>query len=305
MPPRKKKSPEPTISVETWTWEQAKEALLKNVSNRPLRETDVGRYSRAMSTIGADGKSLWGICTDPMVFDWDGNLIDGQHRCTAQVSTKTTQEWLVYRDVPPETQKTINIGLMRSPADQLKFEGYSGTVILASVARWSWLLEKGMAGHGKIKVGSEEILDMVHRHPDLAHSAHMGAYARTGFVEMTPTPVGAAHWWIAQHNNHAEADMFVDRFVHMNREGDGSPVLALMKRFSEARRQRTKVPTRVQIAMVIKAWNYDVQRRYVSKISMYSRTGEYKLQDVLKREVSQEAGVETPFEETDSSDDDD
>ena len=151
-----------------------------------------------------------------------------------------------------------------------------------------------------LKVASEEILDMVDRHPDLPHSAQMGSYARTGFVEMTPSPVGAAHWWIAQHNDHAEADMFIDRFVHMNREPDGSAILALMKRFSEARRQRVHVQTRVQIAMVIKTWNYDVKRNYVSKLNMYSRTGEIKIQRVLKREVSQT--VETPLEDTPSSD---
>jgi hypothetical protein len=286
-----------TVGIEKWTWRQAEEALMKNTTNRHVRQNDVDKYTRAMKS------KLWGICTEPVVFDWDGNLIDGQHRFLAQVASKTTREWLVYRNVPPETQKHINTGIPRAPYDQLRFQGYTNSVVLASVARWAWLLEQGQATSGKIKVSSDEIVDMVDRHPDLQHSAAMGVYARTGFLEMTPSPVGAAHWWIAQHNDHAEADMFIDRFVHMNREPDGSAVLALMKRFSEARRQRVHVQTRVQIAMIIKTWNYDVRRNYVSKLNMYSRTGEIKIQKVLKREVSQT--VETPLEDTPSSDIDD
>lgn len=285
-----------TVALEKWTWRQAEESLLKNVSNRRIRQRDVEKYARSMKN------KLWGMCTDPMVFDWDGNMIDGQHRCLAQVLTKTSREWLVYRNVPPETQKNINTGIPRAPYDQLRFQGYANSVILASVARWGYLLELGQAGTGTFKVSSEEIVDMVSRHPDLEHSAQMGSYSRTGFVEMTPSPVGAAHWWIAQHNDHAEADMFIDRFVHMNREPDGSAILALMKRFSEARRQRIHVQTRQQIAMVIKTWNYDVQRKYVSKLNMYSKSGETKIQRVLHREISQT--VETPLEDTPSSDDD-
>jgi len=280
----------------------AEEALKKNVSNRHVRPKDVEKYARSMSTKGKDGKPLWGMCTDPIVFDWDGNLIDGQHRCLAQVLTKTTREWLVYRNVPPETQRNINTGIPRAPYDQLRFQGHGNAVILASVARWGWLLEHGQATTGTAKVANEEIIDMVERHPDLTHSAAMGSYSRTGFVEMTPSPTGAAHWWIAQHNDHAEADMFIERMVRMN-EPDGSPIKALLKRMAEARRQRVHIQTRVQIAMIIKTWNYDVKRNYVSKINLYSRTGEIKIQKVLKREISQT--VETPLEDTPTSDLDD
>lgn len=278
-----------TVGLEKWTWQKAEEALAKNTANRHVRDADVKKYARSMK------KGLWGLCTEPIVIDWDGNLIDGQHRLLAQVLTRTTREWLVYRNVAPETQKHINTGIPRAPYDQLRFEGHSNTVILASVARWAWLLEQGLATTGSIKVGVDEILDMVDRHPELAHSAAMGAYSRTGFIEMTPSPVGAAHWWIAQHNEIEEADLFIDRFVHMNREQDGSPVLALMKRLSEARRQKVHVQTRMQIAMIIKTWNYDVKRNYVQKINMYSRTGEVKIQKVLHREVSQ--AEETPLED--------
>lgn len=129
---------------------------------------------------------------------------------------------------------------------------------------------------------------MVNRHPELVHSAYMGTQVRNGFVEMSPSPMGAAHWWISQNNEIVEADIFVYRFAHMNREPDGSPILAMMRRFAEARRHKMHIPTRVQIAMIVKTWNYDVKRMSINKMNLYSRTGEAKLQDVLVREVKQE-----------------
>jgi len=297
---RPKKPPEETYTKEEWSWEDAEMALGKNVSNRNKRQPDVDKYARSMASTNTDGTPMWNQCMAPIVFDWHGNLINGQHRLFAQVQSQTTQTWYVVRNADPATQKTIDTGLGRTASDELQAEGYTNAVLLASVARWAHLLEQGLTNTGRLKVSNEEILDMVSRHPDLTHSAQMGLYARTGFVTIKPTPMAAAHWWIAQHNDHAEADIFMDRFVKLTNEPDGSAVVALVKRFTRAREEKITIATRVQIAMVVKAWNYDVQRNYVTKINITSRTGEYRLQDVLKREISQT--IETPLEDTETSD---
>lgn len=287
------KRPTPSMSPtpEKWTWQMAEEALAKNTTNRHLRDADVHKYARLMKD------KLWGApnakaghraSPGPLIFDWDGNLIDGQHRLHAQVSSKSTQYWYVLRDVPPETQHNIDTGIARTAADALKFAGYQNYIVLSSVARWSWLLEQGQASSGRIKVSNDEIKDMVDRHQDLQHSAAMGAYARGGFVTVNPTPMGAAHWWIAQFNDHQEADLFLDRFVHMNREPDGSAILALIKRFTQSREKSEHIQTRIQIAMIVRTWNLDVERAYVQRLPSRSRTGEYPVPEPLKRVESQE-----------------
>jgi hypothetical protein len=295
----RRNKPVKEVAFETWTWQDAEEALKKNVSNRHLREADVAKYARSMKA------RLWGNCVAPMCFDWDGNFIDGQHRAHAQVVTRTTREWLVYRNLPPETQKNIDTGLPRAPYDQLRFEGYGNSIVLASTARWAFALKNDLM-NVRIKVASEEIVQMVKKHEDLVHSAYMGQQARQAWVaQLSPSPVAAAHWWVAQHNDHAEADMFIDRMIHLNHEPDGSPVLAMMKRFSELNRPRPRqhVPTRDQIAFIIKTWNYDVDRRYVSKMNLYTKSGDYRLQPVKKREISQ-SHAQPELELVDSPDDD-
>lgn len=294
----RKTKPSPTINgqvlvPEKWTWQEAEAALAKNNSNRHLRDTRVQQYARAMTEKqwgSADAKQGYRAGPAFICFDWNGYLLDGQHRLHAQVASKTTQYWYVLRDVPPSTQHQIDTGITRTAGDALKFEGYQNYIILASVARWGWLLEMGMSGSKKIKVSSDEILDVVRQHPDLEHSAEMGAYSRSGYFQQAimPSPMGAAHWWIAQHNDHAEADLFVDRFVHSHREVDGSAILALMQAFDSAKKNQKYIQPRVQIAMIVKAWNLDVERKFVKTISSKTRSGEFQLPEVLKREVSQE-----------------
>lgn len=286
MPPRRKK-PAPVVVIETWTWEMAEEALKKNHTNRELKPVNIATYARLMDT------NLWGFCTEPIVFDTEGYMIDGQNRCHAQVESKTTQTWLVLRGVPAVNQKHINTGIPRKPADQLHFEGYTNTQQLASIARWAYLLEAGKTDSGRFRVASPEILQMVEQHPDIVHSAATAAYAVRGYLELTKTPLGAAHWWIAQVNGHAEADLFYDRFVNLNREPDGSAITALVKRMREARRAKMYIEPRVGIAAIVKTWNYDVEGKYISKINLTGRHGEYQLQEVLNRNRPDE---ETPTE---------
>ena len=165
---------------------------------------------------------------------------------------------------------------------------------------------------GALYQAGRESIDMVIRNEDLAHSAQIGGYVRSaGFVPVAPTPVGAAHWWIAKFNDHAEADMFMERMAHMTQEKPGSAILALLKRFSQARGRNEHIQTRVQIAMMVRAWNLDVERVYVHRLPSKSRTGEYTLPEVAKRVESQEdtygpiAGREVPESDNIEGDEED
>lgn len=289
------------MTRETWTWQQAEEAMTHRQPTiiRNIRPNDVDKYARDMKKKDQHGHPMWRECSQPIEFDWEGHLINGQHRCAAQVKSKTKQTWWVLRGVDPATARHIDTGIPRNPADQLKFEGHSNVVVLSGVARWAFLLENNAVASGRIKPSQEEIIDMVDRHPDLEHSANRGQYARGGFVRLNPTPTGAAHWWIAQANDHAQADLFIERLVKMAQEPPGSPVTALMHRFNQARMDGIHVPTREQIAAIVRAWNYDVQGKFVKKMAVRSASGAFKLQKVMTRETPQKAiTIESELDES-------
>jgi hypothetical protein len=297
-----RRRPAPVMTRETWTWQQAEEALTHRQPTkiRLLRSNDIDKYARDMKKKDSHGHPMWDNCSQPIEFDWDGFLINGQHRCHAQVKSKTKQTWWVLRGVDPSTARHIDTGIPRSASDQLKAEEHQNVVVLAGVARWAFLLENGSVASGRVKPSNEEIIDMVDRHPDLQHSAYMGQFARTGFVRLNPTPAGAAHWWIAQSNDHAEADVFIERMVRMS-EPDGSPIKALMHRFNQARMDGIHVPTREQISAIVRCWNYDVQGKFVKKMAVRSVSGQYKLQKVLVRETPQKVtSIESELDESDA-----
>lgn len=315
---KKRGKPTPTIcgveiKPEKWTWQQAEAALAKNVANRHMRESVAGQYERLMgakpSLWGApDAKQGYRASAQFVIFDWDGNLLDGQHRLYGQVLAKVSLYHYVLRDVPPSTQRYVDIGAARLASDGLKLLGYANYTILSTTARWSWLLEHEMTHNRRIKVSPDEIYDMVERYPDLEHSAAQAAYVErvpSWKYILGPTPIGAAHWWIAQTNGHYEADLFFDRFMHLNGEPDGSAIWALWNRLTTAHKDGEFIRTRIEIAMLLKAWNLDVARGFVKRLpSKGGRGGELTVPEVALRTESQEDGNYGPLPELTAEDED-
>jgi hypothetical protein len=269
---------EPTHAFERITPAQAEKMLRTNEVNRQIRPSRVAQYARDMEN------DRWNFSA-PLMFDTEGKLIDGQHRLTAQVKAKKTLKWLVIRGVPSSAQRTMDNTGVRTPADQLHMGGEKNASLLVAVARNIYRIENDMMAGGTT-ISTEEVLRTVETHPELRHSVEMAIQSRgKSITPIAPNVVGAGHWMIAQVNGQAEADMFIWRVINLTGERDGSPVLALARRCNEIKRQQQRVAHRDYLAMLIKAWNYDVEGKSINKIATYSKTGQYVLPDVLKREI--------------------
>lgn len=271
---------EPTHSFERWSPTKAKDALARNEVNRNVRQQQVDKYARDMES------GNWTLCTEPMVFDSDGRLIDGQHRALAQVKSGATIKWLVLRNVPPKTQDTINTGGSRSVADVLHFKGDTNAGLLAAITRNVHRIINGQMAGGAV-ISHSEIIQTLEEHPEIRHCTEVAMQGRQkSMTPIAPSVLGAAHWMIAQENGYADADIFLWRIINLTQEREGSPVLALARRCNEIRRTQTRVQHRDYLAMVIKAWNLDAKGKTAVKIATYSKTGNYVLPDVVKRDVS-------------------
>lgn len=95
---------------------RAKKYLSRNINNRPLRASLVRQYARDMKN-GA--WQTWGY--DPIAFDKDGNLLNGQHRLSAIIIANVPVIMRVARDVPTET--VFDLGAKRSISDMLAMNG--------------------------------------------------------------------------------------------------------------------------------------------------------------------------------------
>lgn len=90
---------------------KAQEYLLHNKCNRPLR-TAVADGLRQMMENGRYIEN-----GDPIRFDSNGNLIDGQHRLTAVVMSGKTYNFVVVRELIDQAYQTIDRQSRRSLAD--------------------------------------------------------------------------------------------------------------------------------------------------------------------------------------------
>lgn len=261
---------EESVSLEKFTVEDAKNALAKNVVNRPPRKLKIQQYASDME------EGRWNFCADPIVFDEEGNLINGQHRMHAQIKTNMAQNWVVIRKAPKETQNTMDAGVLRSAADTLHFAGEDNAQLMAAVARLVNHIKKGTLGGSRYNTGNEEILRVVQDNPGIRRSTEMAAKAKGGMTPIAPSVLGAAHWMIRQSNTAAEADTFLHRLSTLAGEEEGSPLLALSRRVNELKRNQVRVHARDLLTLVIKAWNYDVEGKSAAKLTYHTRGDTYR-----------------------------
>lgn len=158
-----------TMQVEP---EQAKKWLERNIANRTVRPSRVREYATAMT------EGRWLYTADPIRFDEDGKLIDGQHRLMAVVKAGVPVEMHVVRGLARNAQDAVDTGAIRTASDALKVRGFKhGTKLAATVPIVNWLLRGGgfAASYSRddivfwmgVHEGLEEIVDQAHKDRNL------------------------------------------------------------------------------------------------------------------------------------------
>jgi hypothetical protein len=221
--------------------------------NRPVRWGDVTAYSRDMQA------GNWRANGETIKHDWDGAVIDGQHRYLACMMAETPFEAWVITGLDPDDQDTVDIGIKRKLADQLAINGEANAPALAAIARWSLRWLKGVRGGtfrsgGTFNPTQQELLEYIAHTPHLrdATSFAMRSYAQFRLVR--PSAYGMA-WLLFNGSNAVAAQVFFDGLL----TGAGltlrHPVLELRDRLMHARDRDEKIGEQQQLAWLIIAWN--------------------------------------------------
>ena len=222
-------------SVELVSPRQAKIYLASMARNRNISDPYVKQYARDMLA------GAWREMGDPIRFNEQGQLIDGQHRLQAVIRSGKTIAFTILRNVPDEWMALIDTGRTRSISNVLQIQGVKNAALLAAATRWLHVAKLGLRDRTVIKLSTSEQLSMLERHPKLAQSAHK-VYGSKG---MTTSMLTAIHYIGAELLGHEErADAFARVFTHgmpFWREND--PALLwrekLLKERAEARKKMT------------------------------------------------------------------
>lgn len=111
------------------TPEIATKFLKKNKKdNRHLREYHVASMAMAMRT------HSWRNSPQPIAFDWNGNLIDGQHRLHAVIQAGVSVPMVIATECDPAVYAVLDLHAKKSAADLLHMPTQIVAIIKAAAA---------------------------------------------------------------------------------------------------------------------------------------------------------------------------
>ena len=84
---------------------------------------------------------FWYFTGSPVLFDADGELVDGQHRLTSILESGEPQTMVVIYGVTKEAIAAVDSGRRRTHADLLKMRGVGNHVLVAAIMGrwWNWM----------------------------------------------------------------------------------------------------------------------------------------------------------------------
>lgn len=226
----------------------AKYLELNRLPNRHLKESHILRLARDMR------HGRWRCNGESIIFDKDGNILDGQHRLHAIVRSQTTIDTYVVHGIDSDVMPTLGRGSIRSMADILGMQGEISCTQLAAGLSWLWAYEHGGLHTHHYRGNNPttgEMDDLLLRHPDLRAGC---IYAKRS-AHLLVAGLGAALHYLFAKKDTLLADTFFTKFASGEQLLKTDGIYQLRERLQKNRLARRKLPVVDLAALTIKAWN--------------------------------------------------
>lgn len=242
----------------------AKQMLRHNKKNRHIRQSSVTQYARDMT------EGRWSMTGEPVKFDTNGDLADGQHRLLAIIKAQVSVPMLVVWGVPPEAQDVMDSGMKRRASDKFQMAGMKNVSVLAAIARFALIRDYSIP-----RPTTSEIQNWVEQHE--AHATVAAHYSASykAHIDIPPSVIGYA-WLLLSDVNASACEEFFESIAHARTNGPGDPRHALIQRLRPSRSQRATTEALSQTAylsLVVRAWNAWRQGKTMTRIQTNSPSG--------------------------------
>ena len=232
----------------------AEKYLGQNIGNRNLRTQKVKQYARDMRN------GSWHTSGQAIQFDWNGRLIDGQHRCEAIIESGVTIRVLVVKGLDPQTREVIDTGAKRSGSDALKFAGFDRYPnLVAALARIADARENGFLKTSMATsiptLTNSEVISWAEANTDAVNAV---ALAHSTYKKLQITP---SIWAYCLYELEKVDGPLAIEFAHSTADmrgfvGRDDPRKVMLDIFQRAASgQRRKPGTAETIYIVFRAWN--------------------------------------------------
>lgn len=244
-----------TTQVMEVTPEIAREWLETMAPNRRLSRGNLESIAMAME------EGRWHDDGSPIRFNRGGQLIDGQHRLSAVITTNLPRTFLVVWGVDENAMTTLDTGKTRSRGDVLLIHDpqivnvTNVAAVVGMMLRWS----KGMRNHylRTAPISNDEIVAFYDEHREYVMEC-----ARHGqrLAKATGAGSGMAFglcFWLFSEIEAEDAEFFWDRLNDGSGLEIGNPIYALRELLAREARinNRERMRADVVVALIIKAWN--------------------------------------------------
>jgi hypothetical protein len=251
--------------------DKAAKWLEGNTDNRPLSQVRVNRYAADMKA------GLWLLIHQPVAFDSEGRILDGQHRLWAVVESGVTVPLMVARDADPDTFTLIDQQKPRSASDSLAIAGYEQAYNLPGMLKIVRLYDEFRDEAwttARAQITNDDALILAQKAGQAAVDAVTLARSIRQVSRTGPLPAyGAAIYLIHRETGLTGQDqntMFWDPYATGVGLGHGDPRLALKRtidRIYVARQGAGPALTRPFLGLMLKAWNAHANGKSVQVLS--------------------------------------
>ena len=218
--------------------------------NRKLKTGQVEFLARQIE----DGK--FEMTGQGAIFDREGHLLDGQHRCHAVIQTGTAVPINVVWGVDPDAQDKMDQGVVRGFDGALQMDGVPYAKEIASGARLIYSFEqRGVVnGAGIGRVAIPELREVVERHPLLYDGGRVAA-STNGHGLRYPRAVSCALYTLFAEVDQEDAEAFFEKLASGAGLEEGDPIFALRRVIIQEMSKQYHFDNLVLSALTIKAWN--------------------------------------------------
>lgn len=234
-------------TIETISPMRAQDYLYRNSGNRPITVEKVEQYARAMKA------GEWALNGQPIIFDENGDLINGQHRLRACLVSKVSFTTYVIRNISRKTFTTLDIGRTRTVGDNLGIAGAKDTIAMAAAIGWIARLRNGkvVGDYKRFSLTNEQCIDFFKTNPKLEHSLSVTRQCR--FVVSRSICAGL-HFIFAEKDPEA-ADIFFRDLGTGAELLNFDPVWQLRESLMKIKMQKVSMHTNEIAARIVRAWN--------------------------------------------------
>lgn len=230
--------------------EVANEMLKRNANNRKLNNYHCIYLANQMTS------DQWKFDGQPIRFSEGGTLLDGQHRLSAVIRSGKSQQFLIVTGIEKDAFKVMDTGKNRNGADCFSIRGIEYASDVAASVRMviNYRLKKDNA-NGRNKPTNTDLLEWYDKNPSILNHVKSAAPLSVEFSYVLSRSYLAGLLFLFSGRNVLEAESFISKLcTGLDLEKD-SPIYALRKKLLEDKMNRTKLPVRDKLALIIKAWN--------------------------------------------------